>query len=75
MVSVAAITTRFRRRDFRRNGAHLEHDNRGPIALVDDAVSNNVCSVVAAPERVPYDTWLPNKCGHDSQLSEYGKGD
>ena len=75
MVPVAAITTRLRRGNVRRDGTHLEHDNRSTFTLVDDAVANNITPMVTASKGIPYDTWVPNERGHDPQLSQYGQGD
>lgn len=73
LVSVAAFAACVWRRHIGRNGPYLEHDDRGATALVGDTVAGDIDTVVATPEGIPDNAWVPNECVDDSQLSVYGE--
>ena len=72
MVSLAALSTRDRRRYERRNGAHLEHHDGRALALAHDALTNHIYSLGATPQRVRHDARLPDECAHGAQLPDDG---
>ncbi len=74
MVSVAVFAACVRRRHIGRNGPYMEHDDRGATALIGDTVAGDIDPVVATPEGILDDAWVPDECAYDPQLPIYGEG-